>query len=631
MTVSPLTTGFSAALALWLLAAGQSHAQSPPDTGWPHYGNDPGGARYSSLAQINRGNVAQLRVAWTFHTGALLNETYLNRKAAFEATPLLVDGKLFLSTPYDHVIALDPQSGKKLWEYDPGIDLSHGYAVVTSRGVAAWRDTAARPETPCALRIFIGTIDARLIALDGQTGTPCRDFAADGHVDLTHEVELRNLGNYQVTSAPAIAGDLVITGSSIGDNRAVDLERGIVRAFAARSGKLVWTWDPIPWAGQATPRTGAGNAWSTLSVDPDHDLVFIPTGSASPDHFGGLRKGDNKWANSVVALKSSTGEFIWGFQVVHHDLWDYDVPSQPTLFTWKGGTPAIAVTTKMGRIFVLDRLTGAPLLPVEERAVPQSDVTGEESWPTQPSSLISVVPEMLTADDAWGATAQGRQWCADKIRASRSEGIFTPPSLKGSVQFPGIIGGVNWGGSAFDPERHLLIMNTNRLATWIKLIPQDKLTTEFEANAGSRFGEYARQAGTPYAMYREMLRTPHGVPCNAPPWGTVAAVDLFSGQKVWDVPLGGTALGKQTGSTNLGGPIVTAGGLVITSGAQDNALHVFDAGSGEDIWKFDLPASAQATPMTYSIGGKQYLVIAAGGHGVMGTRQGDHVLAFALP
>jgi quinoprotein glucose dehydrogenase len=631
MTVSPLATAFAAAALALLLLSGQSPAQSPPDTGWPHYGNDPGGARYSSLTQINRGNVAQLRVAWTFRTGALLNETYLNRRAAFESTPLLVEGKLFLSTPYDHVIALDPQSGNKLWEHDPGIDLSHGYAVVTSRGVAAWRDTAARPDTPCALRIFIGTIDARLIALDAQTGAPCRDFASDGHVDLSRGVELRNPGNYQVTSAPAIAGDLVITGSSIGDNRAVELERGIVRAFAARSGKLVWTWDPIPWASQTTPRTGAGNAWSTLSVDPDRDLVFIPTGSASPDHFGGLRKGDNKWANSVVALKASTGEFVWGFQVVHHDLWDYDVPSQPTLFTWKDGTPAIAVTTKMGRIFVLDRLTGAPMLPVEELAVPQSDVAGEETWPTQPSSSISLVPEMLTPDDAWGATAQGRQWCADKIKASRSEGIFTPPSLKGSVQFPGIIGGVNWGSSAFDPERHLLIMNTNRLATWIKLIQQDKLSTEFESNAGNRFGEYARQTGTPYAMYREMLRTPHGVPCNPPPWGTVAAVDLFSGQKVWDVPLGGTALGKQTGSTNLGGPIVTAGGLVITSGAQDNALHVFNASSGEEIWKFDLPASAQATPMTYSIGGKQYLVIAAGGHGILGTRQGDYVLAFALP
>lgn len=293
MTVSPLTTTFAAALGLWLLAD-QSLAQSPPDIGWPHYGNDQGGTRYSSLAQINRGNVAQLRVAWTFRTGALLNETYLNRRAAFESTPLLVDGKLFLSTPYDHVIALDPKSGKKLWEYDPGIDLSHGYAVVTSRGVAAWRDNAARPDTPCALRIFIGTIDARLIALDAETGARCRDFAADGQVDLTRDVELHNLGNYQVTSAPAIAGELVITGSSIGDNRAVDLERGIVRAFAARGGELVWTWDPIPWAGQTTPRTGAGNAWSTLSVDPDRDLVFIPTGSAQPRPLRRLAHGCQK-------------------------------------------------------------------------------------------------------------------------------------------------------------------------------------------------------------------------------------------------------------------------------------------------------------------------------------------------
>jgi quinoprotein glucose dehydrogenase len=331
-------------------------ATAAADLGWPNYGHDTGGTRYSPATQINRDNVTQLKMAWTYRTGALDQVgDNLKRNAAFEATPILVDGQLYLSTPFDHVIALEPETGKKIWEYDPKLDASHGFSETTSRGVSAWKDSGAKTGQPCRLRIFIGTLDARLIALDGETGRPCADFGANGQIDLTKDVNLRDAGQYQVTSAPAIAGDLVITGSSIGDNRAVELERGIVRAFDVRSGKQRWSWDPIPWASKSSPRTGAGNAWSTLSVDAEHDLVFIPTGSASPDYFGGLRRGDNKWANSVVALHASTGDFVWGFQVVHHDLWDYDVASQPTLFSWRDGTPAVAITTKMGRVFVLNR------------------------------------------------------------------------------------------------------------------------------------------------------------------------------------------------------------------------------------------------------------------------------------
>ncbi|PYT56917.1 MAG: hypothetical protein DMG46_15960 [Acidobacteria bacterium] len=331
---------------LFLLPASGSFAQGKPDAGWPNYGNDRGGTRYSPAAQIDRSNVGQLKVAWTFRTGALPHDEELDKKAAFEATAILVDSKLFLSTPYDHVIALNAETGAKLWEFDPKLELPYGASEVTSRGVSAWRDSHAKAGAPCALRVFIGTLDARLIALDGATGKPCRDFGSDGEIDLTTGVRLRDPGDYQVTSAPAIFKDLIITGSSLGDNRAVTVERGIVRAFDVRTGNLRWTWDPIaPWAYQTSPRTGAGNAWSTISVDAEHDLVFIPTGSASPDYFGGFRKGDNKWANSVVALRASTGEFVWGFQVVHHDLWDYDVACQPTLFTWKGGTLAVATRT----------------------------------------------------------------------------------------------------------------------------------------------------------------------------------------------------------------------------------------------------------------------------------------------
>jgi len=613
---------------LFLLATGAS-AQPPADSGWPTYGNDPGGARYSPLAEIDRSNVARLRVAWTYRTGALQPETALNRKSAFEATPILVDGTLYLSTPFNQVIALDARTGVPRWAYDPAVNRTRNASEVTSRGVSAWRDAKSAPGQPCARRIFAATIDARLIALDGDTGRPCPDFGANGQIDLTRGVDLRDLGQYQVTSAPAIAGDVVITGSSIGDNRAIDVERGIVRGFDARTGALRWSWDPIPWAGQTTPRTGAGNAWSTLSVDLERGLVFVPTGSASPDHFGGWRRGDNKWANSVVALRAATGELVWGFQVVHHDLWDYDVAAQPTLFTWKDGTPAVAIATKMGRVFVLDRLTGAPLIPVEERAVPPSDVPGEDASPTQPFSGISLVPERLGADDAWGATPEDRAWCRDKIAASRSEGIFTPPSERGTIVFPG----VNWGSAAYDPQRHLLVVNTNRLAFLLRLIPREKLAEEAARarQAGGVRADLAEQRGARYGMSREPLRAPSRRPCNAPPWGTVTAVDLFTGATRWDVPLGSMVPGAATGTPNLGGPIATAGGLVFTAAAMDNRLRAFDSDTGKELWTFELPAGGQATPMTYSLDGQQYLVIAAGGHGKLGTKLGDYVLGLTLP
>jgi quinoprotein glucose dehydrogenase len=610
-------------ISLLLGLASNSSAQTKPEAGWPNYGNDGGGTRFSPASQIDRTNVAQLKTAWTYRTGALPHDEELDKKAAFEATPILVDGKLFLSTPYDHVIALNPETGAKIWEFDPKLELPYGSSEVTSRGVSAWHDVRAKTGKPCALRIFIGTLDARLIALDGATGKPCGDFGTDGEVDLTNSVRLRDPGDYQVTSAPAIFRDLVITGSSMGDNRAVTVERGIVRAFDVHTGILRWTWDPIaPWAYQTTPRTGAGNAWSTISVDSERDLVFIPTGSASPDYYGGIRKGDNKWANSVVALRASTGEFVWGFQVVHHDIWDYDVASQP-----------IAITTKMGRVFVLNRLTGAPLFPVEERPVPKSDIAGEESWPTQPVSTISLVPEKLSPEDAWGKDAQEKQWCTEKIKAARSGEIFTPPSLQGTLVYPSNVGGVNWGSAAYDPQRHLLFVDTNRLPILVKLIPRDELA-DARKNASDLdrlHGEFARQTGAPFAMFRTPLLAPSGLPCNSPPWGTVAAVDLFEGKKVWDVPLGSWIPGMNTGTVTLGGPMVSAGGLVFTAAAMDNYLRAFDAETGKELWKFELPAGGQATPMTYTIKGKQYVVIAAGGHGKLGTKQGDYVVAFTLP
>jgi quinoprotein glucose dehydrogenase len=624
---------FPAALAVlcWVRLAA---AQSAPDAGWPNYGNDGGGTRYSAAQQIDRSNVAQLQLAWTYRTGAMQQETEMVHKAAFEATPILVENKLFLSTPYNQMIALNPESGVKVWEYDPHVDLSKNYSEVSSRGVSAWHDPKAKAGRPCRLRIFMGTLDGRLISLDGETGKPCLDFGVKGEINLAQDAATATewTGGYQVTSAPAIAKDLVITGSSIADNWKVDTGRGIVRAFDARTGQLRWTWNPVPWADQTQPRTGAGNAWSTLSVDSKEDLVFIPTGSAAPDYFGGIRKGDDKWANSVVALRASSGAFVWGFQVVHHDLWDYDVASQPTLFTWKDGTPAIVVNTKMGHVFVLNRLTGDPLLPVEERPVPQSQVEGEQSWPTQPFSTISLVPEQISPSAAWGPTAEDVAWCRAKIEALHWEGMFTPPSLQGTLVFPGNVGGVNWGSAAYDPSHHVMVANTNRLIAFIKLIPRDQFDAEHKKPQDNRiYGEFGDQKGAPYALYRSFLLSPSKTPCNAPPWGTTEAVDLFTGKTVWDVPLGTLIPGQQTGSINLGGPMITAGGLVFTSAGMDLYLHAFDVQTGNELWKYQLPAGGQATPMSYSLHGKQYIVISAGGHGKLGTKQGDYVVAFTLP
>ena len=376
-----ITSGTVASILLpAVLGAWLAPAQTPPggDPGWPTYSGGPGGERYSPLSadQPRERGAAPGRLDAIAPARWAPGRSSTARRA-FEATPVLAGGKLFLTTPYSHVIALDPATGAKAWEFDPKLDLSHGYSEVTSRGVAAWTDAAARAGQPCALSIFVGTLDGRLIALDGASGKPCAGFGSSGEVDLTRDVGFRDRGDYQVTSAPAIAGDLVIVGSSIGDNRRRGHRaRHRARLRCAHAASSAGPGIPSRGPAGTQPRTGGGNAWSTISVDAARDLVFVPTGSASPDYFGGVRQGDNKWANSVVALRASTGELVWGFQVVHHDLWDYDVAAQPTLFDWKDGTPAIAVTTKMGRVFVLDRKTGAPLLPVEERPAPESDIPG---------------------------------------------------------------------------------------------------------------------------------------------------------------------------------------------------------------------------------------------------------------
>ena len=635
-------------LVLTVGAFGQHKAKVVGDAEWPAYGRDPGGSRYSPLMQIDRDNVKTLKPAWTYRTGAADVKGRSVKNAAFEATPILVDGTLYLSTPFNRVIALDPAKGTERWGYDPKVDLTKSYSEVTSRGVSSWADSRTGKR-----RIYVGTIDARLIALDATTGEPCKDFGRNGQIDLTQDVRLVDRGDYQVTSPPAVIGDLIIVGSAIGDNRAAELERGVVRAYDARTGKLQWSWDPIPqaandparktWAGDSPEHTGAANAWSIISVDPQRGLVFVPTGSPSPDFYGGQRKGNNEYANSVVALRAATGKVVWHFQVVHHDLWDYDVASQPMLITVKRGgraIPALAVGTKIGHIFLLERETGKPLFPVEERSVPRSTVPGEEASPTQPFPTLpaAIVPQRLTREDAFGLSPGDRDACSKLIGSARSEGLFTPPSLEGSIAFPGNAGGMNWSGMSYDATRGLLITNTNRIATLVKLIPREEYNKLRESGEGNRFkGEFGRQTGTPYAMYREHLRGPSGAPCNPPPWGVLTAVDLATGAVRWEVPLGTISQlavfpeSKNWGSLNFGGSTVTAGGLVFIAAAMDTYLRAFDVETGKEIWKAELPASAQAAPMTYEVAGKQYLVICAGGHGKLGTKMGDYVVSFALP
>jgi quinoprotein glucose dehydrogenase len=616
---------------------------------WLAYGRDPGGERFSPLVDVNRKNVATLQVAWTFRTGDAYQPPR-NRPTAFEATPLYVDGTLYLSTPPGRVIALDPVSGRQRWVFDAKVPRDAGYGDFASRGVSTWQRGRER-------RIFVATIDARLIALNAATGEPIQTFGTAGTVDLRQGLRIRPAGvaDYEVTSPPAIVGNTIVVGSAIQDGLTTTEPSGEVRGFDAVTGALKWRWDPIPqdpsavgadsWKNASNTRTGAANVWSVIVADAARNLVFLPTSSPSPDYYGGERLGDNLFSDSVVALRADTGARVWHFQTVHHDLWDYDVASPPILFDWRkdGRTvPAIAVASKTGHVFVLDRQTGQPLIPIEERAVPKSDVPGEQASPTQPfpTAPRSLARTTLKADDAWGLTDDDRAWCRDTIRPLRAEGFFTPPSLRGTIVVPGNVGGVAWGGMAHDRANGLLVMPVNNIASEVRLIPRGDLD---EQRSGGRLAsdfELHLQRGTPYALVRRLLLGPKTLlPCTPPPWGTLAAVRTATGEIAWQVPLGkfpGTESAPDAakwGSIALGGPIVTAGGLVFTAGTLEAAIYAFDVQTGRQLWTGQLPTSARSTPMTYrGPDGRQYIVIAAGGHGVqIGPPLGDYLVAFALP
>jgi quinoprotein glucose dehydrogenase len=635
----------SVLLAMVCLAADDSSGD------WPFYGHDPGGQRFSPLSTINRGNVRSLKVAWTFRTGDAYQPKQ-GRPTAFEATPLYVDGTLFLATPLGRIIALDPVTGTERWSFDGKVPRDAGYGDYATRGVSTWKP-ASGPR-----RIYLATIDARLIAVDAGTGKPCADFGDNGVVNLRVGLRIppRGYADYEETSPPAIVGNTIIVGSGVADNGSVSMPSGEIRGFDAVTGKLKWTFDPIPqdpkavgadtWKNGSARRTGAANAWSIIAADPQRNLVFVPTGSSSPDYYGGERPGDNLFADSVVALRADSGERVWHFQTVHHDLWDYDVASPPVLFDVhrNGRTiPAVGVGSKTANFFILNRETGQPIFGVEERPVPQSDVPGEVTSPSQPFPMAPrpLAPQRMDVARIQGTEAD-RKYCRDEIAKLRSEGVFTPPSLHGSLMVPGNIGGMAWGGAAYDPQNHLLFIPTNNLAAEVRLIPRADLTREREAAGRDLTGgwEIADQAGTPYGMARRFLRSPGGWPCTPPPWGTLNAVDADTGDVKWSVPLGQIpALGPDRpppadyGSISLGGPMVTGGGLVFMAGTLDPAIRAFDVSTGQELWKAAMPTSARSTPMTFRApNGKQYLVISAGGHGIPGAAPlGDYVIAYTLP
>ncbi|HKU54853.1 MAG TPA: pyrroloquinoline quinone-dependent dehydrogenase [Rhizomicrobium sp.] len=604
------------------------------DTGWSQYGGDQGGQRHSAATQITPANVTKLRQAWSYSTGAMTRHAASVSKSAFENTPILAEGKLFVCSSFQEVSAIDPGTGREIWRFDPHLadDSKLDYPnSFNCRGVAYWKGSDGKG------RIYLAANNRRLYALDAATGKPIASFGDHGSA-VIYGGQLRRPGEMQFSSTPIVSHGVVVVGSSIDDNQMVDEARGTVHAFDAMTGAAKWSFDPVQ--GQNL-RAGASNVWAPISADDARGLVYLPTSSPSPDFWGGYRTGSSKYSNAVVALKIESGEVVWSFQSSHHDVWDYDVASQPTLgrVTYKGKTiDAVLQPTKQGLLFTLDRESGQPIIPVEERKVPQGAAPGDKLSPTQPFPIAPqpLAPTHISADDAFGLTFWDRGKCREMIKGARNQGIYTPPSTQGTIVYPFTGGGTNWGGLSFDAGRNVVFVNTSNMMHLVTLIPAKDIDAMRKAHPHE---EISRNRGAPFGMWRRTLLSPWGLPCNPPPWGKLHAVDMRDGKILWSVPLGTTEdlapfsqyiLGK-TGTPNLGGPISTASGLVFIGAAMDNYLRAFDAKSGVELWKGRLPAGGQATPMTYMWKGKQYVVIAAGGHEKLGSKRGDQVIAFALP
>lgn len=618
---------------IFIMACGETAIEySGPTADWPAIGGGAEAQRYSPLDQITPENVDQLEVAWTYHTGDVSPGTETHGATAFQATPLVLNDTMYLCTPYNRIVALDPESGEERWVHDPQVDLT-GVYTPTCRGVAYWEGEGA--DEQCRERIVSGTLDARLIAVDAGTGEACEDFGESGSIDLTDNLGDVRLAEYYVSSAPLIFEDLVITGAFVMDGQRLDAPSGVVRAFDVRTGELRWAFDPVPPGMQpvtaedarngATFTRSTPNSWGNLSADLDRGIIYLPTGGPQPDHYRGLERGDlDHYGTSVVALDARTGKPRWHFQAVHRDVWDWDVAAQPVLFEQHGDIPGVIAATKMGHIFLLNRETGEPLFPVEERPVPASVVPGETTSPTQPFPTLPrpVHPPTLTEEDMWGIYPGDRKACLEQFRNLHYEGIFTPPATeRPALMWPGLGGGINWGSVSVNPETNTMVVNSMRVPYTVQLVPRDEVAN---MDGGDLVGA-APQEGTPWVAIRAGFLSPNNTPCTAPPWGVLTGIDLDTGETLWEVTLGdlselaplGVGHFFNWGTPNTGGSLQTASGLVFIAATLDSRFRAFDAASGELLWSDTLPAPAQATPMTYrlSSNGKQYVAIAAGGHG----------------
>ena len=641
--------------ALFLLGYSMHLSAETTLSAWPTPTGDRGGQHYSPLNQINVDNVHHLKQAWVYHTGDVSTQVKTENPTTFESTPVLYQKTLIFCTPFNRVIAVNGETGQAIWTYNPHLDLSryYGQSYLLCRGVALWNK-----------EIFTATQDGRLIALNAATGKPVLSFGTKGVVDLDvgadlHPISPKDYAQLGVTeegiplikniipvsysSVPAMIDDKIIVGSSMADNYDQNIAPGLVRAYDAVSGKLLWTFNPIP--KQYQGKIGAANTWAMIATDAANHLVFIATSSPSVDYYGKDRKDPMPYSTALIALNENTGQVVWSQQLVHHNIYDYDLASQPTLATMTiQGKPTEVViqATKMGFIFVFDRLTGKAIYPIVESAVPASDVPGEQASLTQPMpadpAFRLLNDRVLNPSTAWGITPIDRAWCRKKLTQLRTDGMDTPISLKGSIEFPFSGGGVNWGGVAYDPNQQIIIANNSAVAQIIRLIPRaeaDQIgySKQTDGPGSSLVPAY----GTPYAMQRYLFVSPLGIPCNAPPWGNLTAINLQTGQRLWQIPFGavrkwgGIRSPSRWGSPTVGGVLVTGGGLIFIASGMDARVHAYNLQTGDPLWSQNLPAIGSATPMTYSINGKQYIVVAAGGG--MGSPKsllGDALIAYVL-
>ncbi|WP_416262044.1 glucose/quinate/shikimate family membrane-bound PQQ-dependent dehydrogenase [Gibbsiella quercinecans] len=644
------------------LPASQQQTSTGDSTGiadgdWPAYGRTQAGTRYSPLKQINEQNVKDLQVAWTFRTGDLKTPNDPG-EITNEVTPIKVNDMLYLCTAHQILFALDTKTGQQKWKFDPGLKPNPTFQHVTCRGVS-YHETAQAAQTNgnapmlCARRIILPVNDGRLFALDATTGQPCPDFANNGVLDLQHKQPVTTAGQYEPTSPPIVTNQVIIVAGAVTDNYSTREPSGVIRGFDVNSGKLVWAFDPGAKDPNAIPddehkfSLNSPNSWAPAAYDAKLDIVYLPMGVSTPDIWGGNRTPEQeRYASSIVALNATTGKLVWSYQTVHHDLWDMDLPAQPTLadITDKNGhtVPVIYAPAKTGNIFVLDRRTGEPVVPAPERPVPQGAAQGDRLSPTQPFSDLTFRPQdNLSGKDMWGATMFDQLVCRVIFHRLRYEGIFTPPSEQGTLVFPGNLGMFEWGGIAVDTDRQIAIANPMALPFVSKLIPRGP-GNPIEPPANDKGGSGTEsgiqpQYGVPYGVELNAFLSPFGLPCKQPAWGYVSAVDLKTNQIVWKKRIGTVRdssplpLPFKMGMPMLGGPVTTAGNVFFIAATADNYLRAFSTNTGEKLWEARLPAGGQATPMTYEQDGKQYVVIAAGGHGSFGTTLGDYIIAYALP